>query len=153
MEQYINKLLIKLRVEFAFFFVMTIVVAALGFYGVIPNGICANKENAQSSYLINVVLIAAAFIFSAAALKLFKLNTEQSLKRYTLDDAANAYHKWSLIRLVLLFVVVNGGLIAYFITCDDTGLFVGAIVMLLAVIYCIPSISKIKQYLEKSQQQ
>ncbi len=153
MEQYINKLLIKLRVELAFFFVMTILVAALGFLGVIPNGMLADKQNAQNAYVVNVALIAGAFIFTAAALKLFKLNTEQSLKRYTLDDAANAYHKWSLIRLALMFVVVNGGLIAYFATCDDTGLFVAAVVMLLVMIFCVPSISKIKQYLEKSQQQ
>ncbi len=153
MEQYINKLLIKLRVELAFFFVMTILVAALGFFGVIPNGMLADKQNAQNAYVVNVALIAGAFILTAAALKLFKLNTEQSLKRYTLDDAANAYHKWSLIRLALMFVVVNGGLIAYFATCDDTGLFVGAVVMLLVMIFCVPSISKIKQYLEKSQQQ
>lgn len=153
MEQYINKLLLKLRVELAFFFLMTIVIAALGFYGVIPNGGVAAKDNAQTAYVINVVLIGSAFIITAAALKLFKLNTEQNIKRYTLDDAANVYHKWSLVRLALLFVVVNGGLIAFFVTLDDTGLFIAAVVMLLAAIFCFPSISKIKEYLAKSQQQ
>lgn len=153
MEQYINKLLLKLRAELAFFFLMTIVVAVLGFYGFIPNGRWAVRDNAQTAYVINVVLIAAAFIITAAAMKLFKLNTEQNIKRYTLDDAADVYHKWSLVRLALMFVVVNAGLIAYFITFDDTGLFVAAVVLLLTAIFCFPSINKIKQYLAKSQQQ
>lgn len=153
MEQYINKLLFKLRIELAFFLLMTIVIAVLGFFGVIPNGGLAEKGNAQTVYVINVSVIIAAFVITAVALKLFKLNTEQNLKRYTLDDAANVYHKWSLIRLALLFVVVNAALIAYFLTFDDTGLFVAAVVMLLAVVFCTPSVSKIKEYLAKSQQQ
>ena len=118
-----------------------------------PNGGVAAKGNAQTGDVINVVLVGSAFIITAAALKLFKLNTEQNIKRYTLDDAANAYHKWSLARLAPFFLLANGGPIAFFAPLDDPGLFIAAVVMLLAAIFCFPSISKIKEYLAKSQQQ
>lgn len=153
MEQYIKKLLFKLRIELALFLVLVMAVAALGVLNVIPNGVFATREYAQTTYIINIVVIACAFLMVFAALKLFRLNTEQSLKRYTLDDAANVYHKWSFVRLALLFIVIVGALTAYFITYDDTGLFCAAIVMLITLIYCVPSFPKIQQYLENSQNQ
>ena len=153
MEQYINKLLFKLRIEFVLFLLMIVCVAILGFCDVIPNGIFRAQNAPQTEYIINITVIAVTFISIAAALKLFKLNTEQNIKRYTLDDASNTYHRWSIIRLVLLFVAIALGLVAYFTTFSDSGLFCAAIVLMIVVIFCLPSFQKIKTYIEKSQKE
>ena len=153
MEQYIKKLLLKLRVELAAFFLLIIVVAALGFYRVIPNGIFVVQKDANTQYIINIVVIAVAFVAATAALWLFKLNTEQNIKRYTLEDATKTYHRWSLIRLVLIAIAVITAICAYFITWHDTGLFVAVVLILLTMIFCMPSFQKINEYRENSQKE
>ena len=153
MEQYIKKLLFKLGAELAAFFLLIIVVAALGVYNVIPNGVFAVQKDANTQYFINIAAIAVAFVATTAALWLFKLNTEQNIKRYTLEDATKTYHRWSLIRLVLIAIAVITGISAFFLTCDDTGLFIAAVLILITMIFCMPSFQKINEYLENSQKE
>lgn len=153
MNQYIEKLLFKLRTEFLIYFVLIVIFAILGFTKVIPNGIFVVQNGANTEYLINVAAIAVSFIAVLSAFKLFRLNTEQNIKRYTLDDAVALYHKWSLVRIILMFLASAAPLAAHFLTLNDTGIFSAVICILLSFIFCIPAKDKIKNYLEKLQQE
>ena len=44
------------------------------------------------------------------------------------------------------------GLVAYFLTLDNIGLFCALMVIAVTIVYCIPSKEKIKNYLEKAKQ-
>ena len=81
MNQYIEKLLFKLRTEFLIYFVLIVIFAILGFTRVIPNGIFVVQNGANTEYLINVAAIAVSFIAVLSAFKLFRLNTEQNIPR------------------------------------------------------------------------
>ena len=154
MEKLILRLLKCLRIELAIFF---IIVAAIAFLAVSDNlvqkGNLAGKEFIQTRYILDIVTIAVTFIGIWAALKLFRLNTTNSLKRYTLDDAVKTYHAWSIGRVVILLLVIALGMANYILTLSDTGLYAAAIALLITLIFCIPSYQKITDYLQKSQQE
>ena len=154
MEKLILRLLKCLRIELAIFF---IIVAAIAFLAVSDNlvqkGNLAGKEFIQTRYILDIVTIAVTFIGIWAALKLFRLNTTNSLKRYTLDDAVKTYHAWSIGRVVILLLVIALGMANYILTLSDTGLYAAAIALLITLIFCIPSYQKITAYLQKSQQE
>lgn len=152
MEQYLDKLVRWLRIEMGLFFLLILAVVVLGMTGVIPNGIFVGKVFVKTTYIINVVAIALALVGTAVAVKLFNLNTENNLRRYTLDDACKAYRVWSFVRLTILFIAVAFGLVAYFLTLDNIGLFCALMVIAVTIVYCIPSKEKIKNYLEKAKQ-
>ena len=152
MEQSINKLLLKLKIEFGVFFIMIILMAFLGLSKIIPNGCLVGDAVAKSAYWVNIIAVLLALLGSGMAIKLFNLNTNNSIRRYTLDDAIESFHLWSVIRLLILLIVIIFGLLAYFLTFSDIGLFCSLIALTLTVIYCIPSKEKIKAYLDKSQQ-
>ncbi len=153
MEQYITKLVLKLKIELAIFFFLIILVAVLGYLKIIPNGCLVGEGTAKTAYIINIIAVALTLIGSGLAIKLFNLNTNNNLRRYTLDSAISTYHVWSIVRLFILFVAIVFGLIAYFLTFSDIGLFCALMALTLTVIYCIPTKDKIKTYIEKSQQE
>ena len=135
----------KLYVELAVFFVIVLVVAVLGATDVIPNGLFTGKEWVNTAYVINIVTVAGLFIALFLALRLFRLNTD---KKQPIDIAVKTYHKWSALRLSVFMVAVVVALVAYFLTLEDSGLFCAAILLLIAMIYCIPSKRKLIEYLE-----
>ena len=139
MEDNIKKLNTKLMWELLGFFLVIVAVASLGATGIIPNGLFVGKEWNQTAYIINIVAVAMMFISLWVALRLFRLNTENNLKRYTLDNALRTYHVWSIIRLVVLLVAVCVCLLAFFLTQENTGLFAAAVLVLMCLIFCVPS--------------
>lgn len=154
MEKLILRLLKYLRIELAIFF---LIVAALAFLAVtdniLPKGMLTGKEYVQTRYILDIVTIAVTFVGIWAALKLFRLNTTNSIRRYTLDDAVRTYHAWSIGRLVILILVIAMGVANYILTLTTTGLYAAAIALVLTLVFCIPSYLKITEYLQQSQQE
>ena len=153
MEQSINKLLLKLRIELSAFFSTIFIFALLGFLKVIPNGCLVGADMANKAYWVNIIAVVLALAGSGLAIKLFSLNTNSNLRRYTLDGAIHTYHVWSVVRLFIFFIAIIFGLLAYFFTFSDIGLFCALMALTLAVVYCIPTKEKITTYLNKSQQE
>lgn len=145
MEKIINKLMPKLYVELALFFFIILAVAVLGVTNVIPNGVFTGKEWVNTAYVINVVAVAVLFIALFLALRLLKLKTEDKLSD---EKAVKTYHKWSLLRLSLLLLAIVVALVAYFLTLEDSGLFCAAVLLLITVIFCIPSKRKLMEYVD-----
>lgn len=120
-----------------------------GEWGLIPNGIVAEKS--ESEFNINMAVILATLILVPLSLKLFRLNTTQSLRRYTFDDALRTYRVWSVIRLVLMSLASVVGTVAYYLTLNTTGLLCAAVAFLLLWL-CFPTASRIHHYLEHAQE-
>ena len=145
MEKVIGKLMPKLYVELVLFFVIILAVAILGAINIIPNGLYTGKGWVNVAYIINIVAVAVLFIALFLALRLIKLNID---KKQPIDKAVKAYHKWSIIRLSVFLVAIIVALVAYFLTLEDSGLFCAAVLLLMTVIYCIPTKRKLYDYME-----
>ena len=149
MKTIIDRLLKFLIVEFVLFVLLIIALFVLGYFNVIPNGIMAAKECANTAYIFNVATIVLVALAIWTAVRLFVLNTEKNIKRYTLDNAVKTYHVWSVIRLLVMFLAITFAICTHFLTKEDIGLFCSIVLLLMCVIYCIPSRKKITDYLDK----
>ena len=149
MEKAIDNLLKCLIAELVIFFVIIISVFVLGYVNVIPNGILVGNNFVNTAYIFNIVTVVLFFAAIWFAVRLFVLNTEKNNKRYTLDSALKTYHVWSVIRLLIMIIAIIFAVCTHFFTMEDIGLFCSIVLLLIVIIFCVPSKEKIKSYLEK----
>ena len=149
MEKTIDNLLKCLIAELVIFFVIVISVFVLGYVNVIPNGILVGDDFVNTAYIFNTISVVLFFVAIWSDVRLFVLNTEKNIKRYTLDSAVKTYHVWSLIRLLITIVAILFSACTHFFTKEDIGLFCSIVLLLIVIIFCIPTKDKIKSYLEK----
>ena len=117
----------------------------LGEFDVIPNGALAARGQ-QFEFYVDVALILLTIVSVPLALRLFSLNTQRSLRRMDKDEALSSYHRWSLVRLLLLWLCAEAGVLVYFLLMDDKGILC-ACIALVATFFCVPSARKVKQFM------
>ncbi len=149
MDKLIKRLMRFLIIEFCLVWLAAILTFLLGEADVIPNGILAGEDHKMEFY-INIVNIALVIVCVPLALKLFSLNTERSLRRMDKDEALGSYHLWSGIRLGMLALCAEVGLVSYFLLMDSTGVFC-ACIALVATFFCIPSRDKVDKFLSSKE--
>lgn len=145
MVKYIEKLLKVLKVELLMAWVIVAVVVVLGELDVIPNGMVASHS--EMEFKLNTVVILLTIVGIPVALRLFVLNTTKGLRRMNNDEALNAYHVWSAVRMGLLCLTAVWGVVTYYVTMNVSGIFC-ALVSLFTTLYCWPSCEKVQTYLE-----
>lgn len=149
MDKLIKRLMRYLIIEFSLVWLIAILTFLLGEADVIPNGILIRDDHKMEFY-INIVNIALVIVCVPLALKLFSLNTEKGLRRMDKDEALGSYHLWSGIRLGMLALCVEVGLVSYFLLMDSTGVFC-ACIALVVTFFCIPSREKIDKFLSSKE--
>ena len=147
MQQTIRQLTRWLTLEYAITWILAILTFVAGELGWIPNGIYYTGNGSQTEYYINLTSIVLVIVCIVLALQLFSLNTHKSLKRMNHDDALNAYHLWSIIRLGMLLIAAIYGIVAYFLLLNNTGILCACMAMV-TTLACIPSENKLQKYLE-----
>jgi len=147
MNKSINRLINILRLELLSFFLLVAIIAILGYSNIIPNGIYASKEYVNISYILNTIVVIISFIAIWSGLKLFKLNTEKNIHRLNFDSALSTFHLWSIFRLIIFFVAISFDLCIYIFTLEDVGLLFTVILILLIMIFCIPSKNVVEKFL------
>lgn len=145
MVKYIERLLKALKVELLIVWLIVAAVVALGEIEVIPNGMVI--PNSEMEFKWNTVVILLTVVGIPAALRLFVLNTTKGLRRMNNEEALNAYHVWSAVRMGILCVTAVLGVVAYYVTMNVTGVFC-VLVALLTTLYCWPTCEKVQAYLE-----
>lgn len=150
MEKQINTLLKQLKTELISVWILQILLFAAGETDILPNGIYAG--DAKMQYALNCTGILLMLIIVPLALRLFNLNTTRGIKWMNLDEAITEYHKWSMIRIVLLIISNFANTAFYYFTLNTANLLC-AIIGLAALLLCLPSYSKIKNYLELTNKQ
>lgn len=145
MVKYIERLLKALKVELLIVWLIVAAAVALGELGVIPNGMVT--PNSEMEFKWNTIVILLTIVGIPVALRLFVLNTTKGLRRMNNEEALNAYHVWSAVRMGILCVTAVLGVVAYYVTMTASGFFC-ALVALLTTLYCWPSCEKVKAYLE-----
>ncbi len=152
MNRIVKRLLKYLKLEYICFWVIAILTFVLGQVGVIPNGIFAGEAAVQYEFYLNSTCIILVLVGVPLSLKLFNLNTNNGLRRMNKDEALGAYHLWSCIRLGILLVCAEMGIVCYFLLMNNTGLFCACIALIMALI-CAPSESKVCEYLETKEEE
>lgn len=148
MDKIINNLMRWLVVEFCFVWIVAIGTFVIGELDIIPNGVAL--ENYQVVFYINLVNVLLLIICVPLSLKLFVLNTQRGLRRMNKEEALNSYHLWSAIRLGLLLLCIEVGIVSYFLSIDSTGELCTCIALVITL-FCIPSRKKIETFLSSKE--
>ena len=145
MDRIINTLMRNLYIELGATWAIVVLTCILGELEVIPNGVWVPKGH-QYEFYVEVVNVLAVIVCVPLSLKLFSLNTQRCLRRMDKDEALASYHLWSIVRLALLLVCMEIGVLTYYLLLDDKGLLCAGIA-LIATFFCVPSTSKVKSFL------
>jgi len=152
MNKIVRKLLRYLMAEFCAVWLLAIITYVLGEAGIIPNGIMADADNPAAGVYINTAVILLTLVCVPLSLKLFSLNTSRGLRRMNKDEALASYHLWSLVRLGMLWLCAEAGLVAYYLLMDTTGLLCACISMVMTLL-CIPSMEKVNEFLSANEEE
>ena len=145
MDLIINKLIRNLYLELGATWAIVVLTCILGELDVIPNGVWVPKGH-QFEFYVEVVNVLLVIVCVPLSLKLFSLNTQRCLRRMNKDEALASYHLWSLVRLGLLLICMEIGVLTYYLLLDNKGLFCAGIA-LIASFFCIPSTAKVRAFL------
>ena len=104
-------------------------------------------DNASVVYSMETATILLTCLNVPFALKLFSWVLTKKIDQVDLIPALKLYRKWSLVRLLFLFVPVFLGLATYYMCMSTTGILCAAIA-LTASLFCIPSEKNLKQDLK-----
>ena len=132
--------------EYCGAWLLVIITFVLGETDIIPNGIYASGGESPTEFYLNSACIAFVLVGVPLALKLFSLNTHRGLRRMNKDDALASYHLWSAVRMGLLVLCAEMGLVTYFLIMNTTGLLCACMAMVMTLL-CIPSVEKIEDFL------
>lgn len=152
MNKIVRRLLKYLRLEFLGAWLLVIVTFVLGEAGVIPNGLLAGEPGNTTEFYLNTINIILMLACVPLALKLFSLNTSRGLRRMNKDDALASYHIWSGVRLGLLTLCGEFGVVTYFLLMNTTGLLCGCMAMVMTLL-CWPSQERIEQFLASNEEE
>lgn len=137
----IKKTLDVLKKAFAAFWGLAIVIVVVHEINDGETGLVA--DNVKIVYWMETVSILLTVINVPLALKLFALVLKKKIDQVPLVEALRLYKRWSLIRLLLLFIPVLAGLITYYMCLSTTGLLCAAI-GLTASFFCVPTEHRLK---------
>ena len=145
MNKALDKLVLRLRIEYILFWALTLLMVALYETGCIAEG--AFVGNGQMEYVMQLLSVLITVALIPLSLKIFSVAQKQIVTKKTLTEAMASYLRWSEVRLFLLLSAVIFNVTAYYAILDNTGLFCAAMA-LLASLFCIPEKKHIYQDLE-----
>lgn len=151
MDKLIRRLMRWLIIEYCLVWLIAVLTFILGETGVIPNG-ALTGDGHKAEFYMNLTNIVLVIVCVPLSLKLFSLNTERSLRRMDKDEALGSYHLWSGIRLGMLSLCIEFGLVSYFLLMNSTGALC-ACIALVATLFCFPSRSKTNSFLSSKEEE
>ncbi|MCI5743210.1 MAG: hypothetical protein MR321_06085 [Bacteroides sp.] len=135
MTREIKKLLFRLRVEYALFWVLAFLLVVSYELEWLPQGTLAG--DAQAEYVVQISCVLLSIVLIPLSLRLFNLSLTRYVRTLPLVEAIQSYRRWSEIRLSLLLAPVLWDLSAYYWTLDTTGLLCAGMVFV-AAMFCVP---------------
>lgn len=131
-----KKIVLRLRIEFLFLWILPALLAVLYETGVFESGLYAGDT--QKEYLINTLGVLLTFLSVFLALKMFSFRFVQARLTHTDDRLREkAFVRWSEVRLSLLLAATLVNLSSYYITMTNSGVLC-TLVLLLASMFCWP---------------
>ena len=144
MEKQIKQLVTCLKIEYALFWALLLLLVTLYEFEVLQEG--ALIDEPQTEYMVKAAGILLAVTLIPLSLRLFSLSMVQSVQHRPLQEALVSYRRWCEIRLGLLLVPALINLSVYYWTLDNTGLLCAAMV-LMASFFCVPGEKRLRMEL------
>ena len=101
-------------------------------------------HDVRASYIFETITILLTAILIPSSLKAFSYILKRQINNQSTVIAIKKYFLWSLVRLLLLFLIIIVGLSCYFLTLSSTGALC-ALMGITASLFCIPSEEKLKK--------
>ena len=131
-----KKIVLRLRIEFLFLWILPAMLAVLYETGVFDSGIYAGDS--EKEYLINTLGVLFTFLSVFLALKMFSFRfVQERLANENESLRKKAFVRWSEVRLSLLLAATLVNLSSYYITMTNSGVLC-TLVLLLASMFCWP---------------
>lgn len=144
MEELIRKTLFKLKIEYALFWALPLIIILSGECDVDWVGHYA--DNVRVSYLSETIGILMAAACVPLALKLFSWVLTKKIDVVPFPEALRLYFGWSRVRLLILEVAVLVNILIYYLTLSNTGLLC-ALIALTASLFCVPGEKRLREEL------
>ena len=137
----IKKTLHTLKFWFGAFWIVPLIMVVIGELSDGSTGPWAH--NVSMVYGMETITILLTCASVPVALKLFAWVLQKKIDKVDLLEALRLYERWSLIRLLLLFIPVVMGLLTYYTCMSTTGLLCAAI-GLTASLFCVPTEKRLR---------
>ena len=144
MEQKIQNIIKGLKIGFAIFWLLTIVLFILGEMDVYYTGLYAH--NVRACYYFETITILITALFIPVSLKIYSWVLQRRINNQTITIALKQYLLWSSVRLLLLLIVTLIGIFCYYLTLSNTGALC-ALMGITASFFCVPSEEKLRKEL------
>lgn len=141
MEEQIKRVLKSLKIQYISFWVIPLLLVALGEAGALPVGIKADSVRAVYVFEAAGILLTAVLV--PLSLKLFSRVLTKKLERMSFLVALGKYMIWSAVRLALLEFVVVFNLAGYYFTLSTSGALC-ALIGLTASLFCLPGDKRLR---------
>lgn len=135
MKTKINRLLNRLKSEYAVFWILCVLLVVLYEVDLLPQGIWVG--DVRMEYILEVTGILMAIALIPLSLRVFNLSLTRYVRQLPLEEALKSYRRWSEVRLAMMLAPALFNLSVYYWTLDTTGLLCGGMV-LVSSLFCIP---------------
>ena len=144
MDEQIEQIVKKLKISYAAFWALPILIVIAGEADLFPVGVWGG--DIQATYLFETLSILITALCVPLSLKLFSLVLTKKIDQMTIVLALKRYEQWSYIRLGLLAVAVFMNLACYYLTLSNTGNLC-MLIALTASLFCMPGEKRLRSEL------
>ena len=141
MNKQISNLVLKLKLQFVLFYVLTISMFVLGEFNYLS---FRESFSYKSVFWFETIEIILTTITIPVSLKFFPWFVDHKISQYSLSKAIVKYYLYSLYRLLFIFLPIYLGVYVYYSTLSSKGIFC-ACIGLCASLFCIPEKKRIMQ--------
>lgn len=132
--QEIHRTLVRQWIEYTVLWVVAALIVLLFEWGCMEEGALAGEPRVTFTLQTAEILLTLALV--PLSLKLYAKKLV-GLSALPLLQALKAYHRWGMVRLCLLTVVVWGNLVIYYLTLNNIGSLC-ALIGVAASLFCVP---------------
>lgn len=145
MEEKIAQAAARLKAAFIVFWALPFLLVVAGEVGGDWVGLWA--DDARLIYYVETLVILLTAACVPVSLKLFAWVMTKKIDTVTIEKALQLYVRWSLVRLLILFVPVIAGLLAYYLLMSHSAALCG-LIGLTASLFCMPGEKRIRKELQ-----
>lgn len=135
MKTKINRLLNRLKSEYAVFWILCVLLVVLYEADLLPQGVWVGDTRME--YILEVVGILMCVALIPLSLRVFSLSLTRYVRQLPLEEALKSYRRWNEVRMAMLLAPGLFNLSVYYWTLDTTGLLCAGMV-LIASLFCVP---------------
>lgn len=145
MEEKIAQAAARLKAAFIVFWALPFLLVVAGEVGGDWVGLWA--DDARLIYYVETLVILLTAACVPVSLKLFAWVMTKKIDTVTIEKALQLYVRWSLVRLLILFVPVMAGLLTYYLLMSHSAALCG-LIGLTASLFCMPGEKRIRKELQ-----